>query len=150
MNRLEPTSPLTIIAIFAGIIEASALASLPFLSEGSQTIYTWFLVCFPFFLTVLFFLTLNFNYKSLYIPVAKAPPDTTPGPAPEDAPPADAREVITIALSGSDARAVIEKQVMRHMEQQATKAVSWVIYNLDTQTCITLNVRPMEPHEPAG
>jgi hypothetical protein len=26
------------------VIEASALASLPFLSEESQTIYTWFLV----------------------------------------------------------------------------------------------------------
>ncbi|MHC2147561.1 hypothetical protein [Pseudomonas sp. 210_17 TE3656] len=66
MSNAEPKSPLTIIAIFAGIIEASALASLPFLSEDSQTTYTWFLVGFPFFLTVLFFLTLNFNYKSLY------------------------------------------------------------------------------------
>ncbi|MFQ6576049.1 hypothetical protein [Pseudomonas sp. UM16] len=68
MSKVEPKSPLTIIAIFAGIIEASALASLPFLSEDSQTTYTWFLVGFPFFLTVLFFLTLNFNYKSLYSP----------------------------------------------------------------------------------
>ncbi|WP_371922254.1 MULTISPECIES: hypothetical protein [Pseudomonas] len=68
MSNAEPRSPLTIIAIFAGIIEASALASLPFLSEESQTTYTWFLVGFPFFLTVLFFLTLNFNYKSLYLP----------------------------------------------------------------------------------
>ncbi|MGH8380962.1 hypothetical protein [Pseudomonas sp.] len=68
MSNAEPRSPLTIIAIFAGIIEASALASLPFLSEGSQNTYTWFLVGFPFFLTVLFFLTLNFNYKSLYSP----------------------------------------------------------------------------------
>lgn len=68
MSNAEPKSPLTIIAIFAGIIEASALASLPFLSEESQTTYTWFLVGFPFFLTVLFFLTLNFNYKSLYSP----------------------------------------------------------------------------------
>ncbi|WP_256659531.1 hypothetical protein [Pseudomonas sp. H9] len=70
MNNAEPKSPLTIIAIFAGIIEASALASLPFLSEDSQNTYTWFLVGFPFFLTVLFFLTLNFNYKSLYSPPA--------------------------------------------------------------------------------
>lgn len=70
MSNAEPKSPLTIIAIFAGIIEASALASLPFLSEDSQNIYTWFLVGFPFFLTVLFFLTLNFNYKSLYSPPA--------------------------------------------------------------------------------
>ncbi|CAG8866845.1 hypothetical protein PS627_02133 [Pseudomonas fluorescens] len=171
MSRVEPTSPLTIIAIFAGIIEASALASLPFLSEGSQTIYTWFLVCFPFFLTVLFFLTLNFNYKSLYIPMAKAEPSSAPAPVAEDvppdpgrahalpslaapregaAPPAEAKDVITIALSGNDARAVIEKQLSRSMDQQPAKAFSWVIYNLDTQTCITVDVRPMEAHEPVA
>lgn len=68
MNQAQPVAPLTIVAIFAGIIEASALATLPFLSEASQTLYTWFLVGFPFFLTALFFLTLNFNYKSFYTP----------------------------------------------------------------------------------
>jgi hypothetical protein len=61
-------NPLTIIAIFAAIVEASALASLPFLKEQSQDIYTWFLVGFPPFLTLLFFITLNFNYKVLYSP----------------------------------------------------------------------------------
>lgn len=73
MSNAEPKSPLTIIAIFAGIIEASALASLPFLSEDSQSTYTWFLVGFPFFLTVLFFLTLNFNNKSLFTPPTTDP-----------------------------------------------------------------------------
>ncbi|UVJ43040.1 hypothetical protein NVV94_21025 [Pseudomonas sp. LS1212] len=70
MNQPSSPSknPLTIIAIFAGIIEASALASLPFLDNDSQNIYTWFLVGFPPFLTALFFLTLNFNSKSLYSP----------------------------------------------------------------------------------
>lgn len=68
MSNAEPKSPLTIIAIFAGIIEASALASPPFLGEDSQEIYTWFLVGFPPFLTLLFFLTLNFNTRSLYVP----------------------------------------------------------------------------------
>ena len=83
MSKAEPKSPLTIIAIFAGIIEASALASLPFLGEDSQSTYTWFLVGFPFFLTVLFFLTLNFNYKSLYSPdISEPAPGTITGPAP--------------------------------------------------------------------
>lgn len=62
------TNPLTIIAIFAGIIEASSLASLPFLEGQSQDVYTWFLVGFPPFLTLLFFITLNFNHKTLYSP----------------------------------------------------------------------------------
>lgn len=152
MSRVEPTSPLTIIAIFAGIIEASALASLPFLSEGSQTIYTWFLVCFPFFLTVLFFLTLNFNYKSLYIPITKVEPHEPPTPAVEDtAPdPVVADNVITVALSGDDARAVIQKQLLRSLEQQPAKSFSWVIYNLDSRTCITVNARPMDPDEPVA
>lgn len=62
------SNPLTIIAIFAGIIEASSLAALPFLEGHSQDIYTWFLVGFPPFLTLLFFMTLNFNHKTLYSP----------------------------------------------------------------------------------
>ncbi len=61
-------SPLALIAIFAAITEASALASLPFLDTHSQGIYTWFLVAFPPFLTLMFFITLNFNYKAFYSP----------------------------------------------------------------------------------
>lgn len=61
-------SPLTIIAIFAATIEASALASLPLLEKNNQYIYTWFLIGFPPFLTLLFFVTLNFNNRALYSP----------------------------------------------------------------------------------
>ena len=61
-------SPLTIIAIFAATIEASALASLPLLEADNQYIYTWFLIGFPPFLTLLFFVTLNFNNSALYSP----------------------------------------------------------------------------------
>jgi hypothetical protein len=61
-------SPLTIIAIFAATIEASALASLPLLEADNQYIYTWFLIGFPPFLTLLFFVTLNFNNRALYSP----------------------------------------------------------------------------------
>jgi len=85
-------NPLTIIAIFAAIVEASALASLPFLKEDSQDLYTWFLVGFPPFLTLLFFVTLNFNYKVLYSPsdysneqdfiqIAKGHPATAANPS---------------------------------------------------------------------
>jgi len=66
MSSNPAVAPLTTIAIFAGIIESSALAILPFLNETRHSLYTWFLVGFPFFLTALFFLTLNFNYKSFY------------------------------------------------------------------------------------
>ena len=70
LNLSNITSPLTVIALFATIVEASALASLPFLDEDSQNIYTWFLVGFPPFLTILFFITLNFNNKALFSPEA--------------------------------------------------------------------------------
>ncbi len=113
-------------------------------------------MCFPFFLTVLFFLTLNFNYKSLYIPSSKEKHATTVETPQASAPPpectikgVDSKDVITIALSGSDARAVIEKQVLSSVEQQPTKALSWVIYNLDRQTCITVSVRPMQAQDQA-
>lgn len=61
-------NPMTVIAIFAFISESSAAISLPFLEEGEREIYVWFLISFPFYLLLLFFITLNFNYRSLYAP----------------------------------------------------------------------------------
>lgn len=61
-------SPLTIIAILAGTVEATALAALPLLDVANQGIFLWFLIGFPPFLTLLFFITLNFNHKTLYSP----------------------------------------------------------------------------------
>ncbi len=62
------SNPLTIIAIFAGLAEVSGTIVLPFLKEGSQDLYVWFLMIFPTILIFLFFLTLNFNHKVLYAP----------------------------------------------------------------------------------
>lgn len=61
-------NPVSIIALFAGLSEASAATALPFLGENNRDIYVWFLIVFPCTLTFLFFLTLNFNYKVLYAP----------------------------------------------------------------------------------
>jgi hypothetical protein len=60
------TNPMTVIAIFAAISETSAAISLPFLDNKDREIYVWFLISFPFYLLFLFFITLNFNYRSLY------------------------------------------------------------------------------------
>lgn len=70
MKKLQKkiTNPMTIIAIFAAISETSAAISLPFLDSNEREIYIWFLISFPFYLLFLFFLTLNFNYRSLYAP----------------------------------------------------------------------------------
>jgi hypothetical protein len=62
------TNPMTIIAIFAALSETSAAVSLPFLDNQERQTYIWFLISFPFYLLFLFFITLNFNYKSLYAP----------------------------------------------------------------------------------
>ena len=62
------TNPMTIIAIFATLSEASAAVSLPFLGDEERALYIWFLISFPFYLLLLFFATLNFNYRSLYAP----------------------------------------------------------------------------------
>lgn len=67
-TMLPGRSPLALIAIFAGTIEASALASLPMLESAEKQIYVWFLVGFPPFLTLLFFITLNFNHRALFAP----------------------------------------------------------------------------------
>ncbi|MHC8318040.1 hypothetical protein [Pseudomonas sp. LB3P31] len=70
MNKLKQriTNPMSIIAIFATLSEASAAVSLPFLDDEDREIYVWFLISFPFYLLFLFFATLNFNYRSLYAP----------------------------------------------------------------------------------
>ena len=62
------TNPMTVIAIFATLSETSAAISLPFLDNEDRSLYIWFLISFPFYLLLLFFATLNFNYRSLYAP----------------------------------------------------------------------------------
>jgi hypothetical protein len=66
--RKTITNPMTIIAIFAVLSESSAAVSLPFLDQNERELYVWFLISFPFYLLLLFFATLNFNYRSLYAP----------------------------------------------------------------------------------
>lgn len=61
-------NPLTIIGIFAGIVEISANIVLPMLDPTQQDSYLWFLMFFPAALVVLFFITLNFNPVVLYAP----------------------------------------------------------------------------------
>lgn len=61
-------NPLTIIAIFAGIVEVGSTTVLPFLVNEVQLIYVWFLMIFPSALVIAFFVTLNFNHKVLYAP----------------------------------------------------------------------------------
>lgn len=157
----ESISPLTLIAVFAGVIEASALASLPFLSEDSQIIYTWFLVGFPFFLTVLFFLTLNFNSDSLFVPdksetpSACMPPPMVPPTAPPlpveeqaspgiDEPSREAqKEAMVIAISGPDSHKMIESHLLRMINRPHATTRRWVLYNLDTRACIHFSVGPM-------
>lgn len=141
MTDNQTVAPLTIIAIFAGIIEASALATLPFLSEKSQTYYTWFLVGFPFFLTALFFLTLNFNYKSFYKPdpaELKRTPELAGG--------ADTQESVTMMFSGPDAQKMIQQQVMQAIAQQPTENRELRLCNMELHQCIVLSTTRL----PAG
>lgn len=67
-NKIHVNNPLTVIAIFSMLTEASAAVSLPYIDKENQKIYVWFLIVFPSILITLFFLTLNFNNKTLYKP----------------------------------------------------------------------------------
>lgn len=67
-ESINGMNPVSVIALFAALSEASAATALPFLDEDSQDIYVWFLIVFPFALTLMFFLTLNFNSTVLYAP----------------------------------------------------------------------------------
>lgn len=69
LEKIGPIkNPLTIIAIFAGIIEISGTLFLPFLADENQALYVWFLMLFPALLILVFFVTLNFNHTVLYAP----------------------------------------------------------------------------------
>lgn len=61
-------NPTTVIAIFAGLSEASAATVMPYLDGETRQLYIWFLIVFPSALVFMFFLTLNFNNKALYPP----------------------------------------------------------------------------------
>lgn len=61
-------NPLTIVGIFAGIVEISANLVLPFLDKENQVTYVWFLMLFPTILVIMFFATLNWNHGVLYAP----------------------------------------------------------------------------------
>lgn len=61
-------NPLTVISRFAAVAEISGTAVLPFIEPANQATYIWFLMLFPAFLVGLFFITLNFNHKTLYAP----------------------------------------------------------------------------------
>jgi len=61
-------NPLTIVAIFAGLAEISSAVVLPQLQVETQRLFVWFVMLFPVFLVLLFFITLNFNPRVLYAP----------------------------------------------------------------------------------
>ena len=68
MKVSKVSNPLTIIAIFAGLAEASGKAILPFLAPAVQAQYIWFLMLFPTLLVILFFVTLLKDHHVLYSP----------------------------------------------------------------------------------
>jgi hypothetical protein len=61
-------NPLTIIAIFAGIVEVGSNTVLPFLTHENQSTYIWFLMLFPFVLVLIFFFILYTRHHVLYAP----------------------------------------------------------------------------------
>lgn len=115
------SSPLAVIALFAAVTEASALASLPFLDDHSQGIYTWFLVGFPPFLTLLFFITLNFNYQSFYPPEAKPSDLEQPATRIEPAASLKASDLtanpLLLLIAGQEARQSIEQPLAELLRQ---------------------------------
>ena len=65
------SNPLTLIAIFAGVSESTAVAILPFLAKMGTPLPTqilWFVVLYPVLIVLLFFYTLWTNHIVLYAP----------------------------------------------------------------------------------
>lgn len=65
-SRIE--NPLTIVAVFASLVEIAGTTVIALLPVEIQKIFIWFVIIFPILLVILFFLTWNFNNKVLYPP----------------------------------------------------------------------------------
>ena len=61
-------NPLTVIAIFAGLVEVCGTVVLPQLSDKNQSVFIWFVITFPTILVILFFCFLWFRPQNLYAP----------------------------------------------------------------------------------
>jgi hypothetical protein len=61
LNRIQ--KPLAIIAIFAGIVQISGIAVLPYLESENQSHLIWFLISFPLLLVLLFFITIYLGFQ---------------------------------------------------------------------------------------
>lgn len=61
-------NPLTIIGVFASLVETAGLAVLPLIDREIQAIYIWFLMLFPTFLVGTFFIVLYKKHVVLYAP----------------------------------------------------------------------------------
>jgi len=65
------SNPLTLIALFAGVSESTAVAILPFLAKMGSPLPSqliWFVVLYPVLIVILFFLTLWTKHHVLYAP----------------------------------------------------------------------------------
>jgi hypothetical protein len=104
MNTLSRImSPISVIALFAGLSEASATTVLPYLDEHTRQIYVWFLIAFPSALVLLFFLTLNFNPSALYPPPHLYWRDQNPaGGFPDKAPSAEELDIADTTIVESN------------------------------------------------
>lgn len=65
---MKVSNPLTIIAIFAGVAEAIATLALVNLPESIQAIFIYFVIAFPSFIVIAFFLILILKPQVLYAP----------------------------------------------------------------------------------
>jgi hypothetical protein len=68
VQKVAISNPLTLIALFAGIAETSAVTVLPFLEQSVQTTFVWFVMVFPCLLVILFFVVLWARSSNLYAP----------------------------------------------------------------------------------
>jgi len=68
LNMKKIKNPLTIIGLFAGIAEGAGTVVLPFISRELQAIFIWYVMLFPIFLVIIFFINLNRNPKVFYAP----------------------------------------------------------------------------------
>lgn len=109
------TNPLTLIAVFAGLVETAGTLVLPNLDAALQKIFIWYVMLFPTALVVTFFLILCIKREILYAPKDFEDPEHFMQLA---------QKTVFSAETTDDS-----KRIRKYMNHSRAKAVEWMHQN---------------------
>ncbi|NQT92860.1 MAG: hypothetical protein HQ559_08870 [Lentisphaerae bacterium] len=127
-------NPLTLIAAFAALAQVAMTGGLALVSPELQSTLLCFIIGFPVLLVILFFATLNFNYRVLYAPRDFADESNfVKLISPE--PPVDISHGVCVDVNGSASQPFTEMKTVEQIRETVTR-----LYNTDNAEIYATNI----------